>query len=226
MLSCRGALPGTAAYRRQLTCADRVHELTAHGKHISLPPLPLIPYAVGLSMTAAYRALKDSQSDTWQLAYRGFRNRCETLEALSKRWWSAKQLAWMCQSVLQNLPKIHRNRQDVGTRGVMPNRNDSLYAPPGETRRGSSLRPYATPASGALSEAPAYERPQCPSQSPSAIAQTLDAGGPREQQLRCSDLPDTANTLNLEGEHLPDLDSIFSDLWDMGVTTAFDEWHQ
>ncbi|KAK2592771.1 hypothetical protein QQS21_009514 [Conoideocrella luteorostrata] len=59
MLSCRHSTPHTRPYERRFRSAERVQQLTANGRHSSLPPLPMVPYAVALSLTVTLRAAKD-----------------------------------------------------------------------------------------------------------------------------------------------------------------------
>ncbi|KAJ4144999.1 hypothetical protein LMH87_003864 [Akanthomyces muscarius] len=61
MLSCRFSGPGTVPYRRRLASADAILLIASEQGADALPPLPLIPYAVSLSTTMIYRALRDGQ---------------------------------------------------------------------------------------------------------------------------------------------------------------------
>lgn len=88
MLSCRYSGPGTVHYNRRLSSADRVVEIISHRGYESLPPLPLVPYAMSMATTVMYRALHDNERDIYT-AYQDLRLCCDTLDALSQQWTSA-----------------------------------------------------------------------------------------------------------------------------------------
>ena len=69
-----------------------------------MPSLPLVPYAASLSMTVAYRQLRDSKSiHDQRLAMIDLDSRCAILEGLSTRWWSADAMAKLGRKALKNL---------------------------------------------------------------------------------------------------------------------------
>lgn len=102
MLSCRSSNPGTASYTRRLKSADRVQELTMDSRWSHLPPVPIIPYAVSLSLTVGYRALVDSEKP-FNAAYQDFSTRCETLRGLSAHWWTARGIAALGEKVRKRI---------------------------------------------------------------------------------------------------------------------------
>lgn len=67
-----------------------------------MSPLPLVPYAVGLSLTVAYRGLRDNHLDAEQ-AQADLATRCETLEKLSTYWWTADAMARLGRKALKSL---------------------------------------------------------------------------------------------------------------------------
>lgn len=85
MLSCRFSGPGTIPYRRRMSSADGILLIASEQGADALPPLPLIPYAVSLSTTMVYRALRDGQREV-DLVYRDLLRCCKVLETLSPRW--------------------------------------------------------------------------------------------------------------------------------------------
>lgn len=92
MLSCRFSGPGSVQYSRRLASADRILEIICHGGHEHLPPLPLVPYAMSMSTTITYRALRDGQRAV-DLACKDLRLCCESLNALGYLWTSARGFA-------------------------------------------------------------------------------------------------------------------------------------
>lgn len=67
-----------------------------------MSPLPLVPYAVGLSLTVAYRGLRDHHLDG-ERATADLATRCETLEKLSTYWWTADAMARLGRKALKSL---------------------------------------------------------------------------------------------------------------------------
>ena len=104
MLSCRYSPPGSAPYNRRLISADRVVDLIARGKDQSFPPLPLVPYAMSMSLTIIYRALRDNQRDT-KTAYEDLLLCCNALDAMNQRWTSTKRIVQLARRLLKVLSK-------------------------------------------------------------------------------------------------------------------------
>ena len=79
------------------------------GDKEAIPPLPLVPYAVSLSLTVAYRVIRDrnfSSSDPEAITARAnLTTRCEILETLSKRYWPADAMAKLGRKALSSLSK-------------------------------------------------------------------------------------------------------------------------
>ncbi|KAK5234413.1 hypothetical protein LTR47_004446 [Exophiala xenobiotica] len=103
ILSCRAGGPTTTSYARRISAADRIQSLVADGRHSSIPPIPLVPYAVGLSLTVVYRALRDNANIDLGRAQADLATRCETLEALSSYWWTADAMARLGRKALKSL---------------------------------------------------------------------------------------------------------------------------
>jgi len=80
-----------------------------------VPPLPLIPYAVSLSLTVAYRLLRDkSPSTDVQQAKHDLEIRCEILEGLRKEWWSADAMAKLGRRALASLKPPSQGETRMG----------------------------------------------------------------------------------------------------------------
>jgi hypothetical protein len=69
---------------------------------LSVSPIPLIPYAISLSLTVAYRGLRDHSSDTEATAS-ALANRAAMLESLSGRWWTADAMAKLGRKALKSM---------------------------------------------------------------------------------------------------------------------------
>ena len=112
ILSCRAGGPASRSYNRRIASADRIQKLTADGRFVHLPPLPLVPYAISLSLTVAYRGLRDSHCDP-EKTQSDLAARCGILESLNKKWWTADAMAKLGRKALKNLqqpglPDVHR----------------------------------------------------------------------------------------------------------------------
>ncbi|KAK5083650.1 hypothetical protein LTR05_006154 [Lithohypha guttulata] len=102
ILSCRAGGPTSRSYQRRIVAADRIQKLTARGRQAHLPPIPLVPYAISLSLTVAYRGLRDGHSDPVK-AQADLASRCDILESLNKTWWTADAMAKLGRKALKSL---------------------------------------------------------------------------------------------------------------------------
>lgn len=103
ILSCRAGGPTTASYARRISAADRIQQLLSNGRHRLIAPIPLVPYAVGLSLTVAYRCLRDHADVDPERVQADLATRCETLESLSTYWWTADAMARLGRKALKSL---------------------------------------------------------------------------------------------------------------------------
>ena len=113
MLSCRFSGPGSVQYRRRLASADRILKIISNGGQEHLPPLPLVPYAMSMSTTIIYRALRDGQRSV-EVACKDLRLCCDALNALGSLWTSARDIAKLATRlwrdlVASSLPPKQRN---------------------------------------------------------------------------------------------------------------------
>lgn len=122
MLSCKFSGPGSLPYNQRLASADRIVEIIARGGYETLPPLPLIPYAMSMSTTTIYRAFRDGQRDT-ETAYRNLCICCEALEALSQLWTSTKGVTKLAKQLENRLYRdlvMSKNLGDPVLRSAIP----------------------------------------------------------------------------------------------------------
>jgi hypothetical protein len=113
ILSCRAGGPTTASYARRISAAGRIQDLLSDGKHLQVPPLPLIPYAVGLTLTVTYRGLRDNAFEDIERAQADLATRCEMLEALSTYWWTADAMARLGRKALKSLKETGVRKASV-----------------------------------------------------------------------------------------------------------------
>lgn len=102
ILSCRAGGPTSRSYNRRIVSADRIQRLTADARQAHLPPIPLVPYAVSLSLTVAYRGLRDSHCDPVK-TQSDLAARCDILESFSKIWWTADAMAKLGRKALKSI---------------------------------------------------------------------------------------------------------------------------
>lgn len=102
ILACRAGGPMSRSYNRRIASADRIQQLTTGGKQSRLPPLPLVPYAVSLSLTVAYRGLRDSHCDPVK-TQSDLAARCVILENFNKTWWTADAMAKLGRKALKSI---------------------------------------------------------------------------------------------------------------------------
>ncbi|RSL61227.1 hypothetical protein CEP53_005197 [Fusarium sp. AF-6] len=101
MLSCRHSGPENIHYTRRLASADRILEMLAHGQHETLPPLPLVPYAMAMATTVIYRALRDRVRDI-DASSRDLSLCCEALDTLGQSWTTAQGVAKLAHRLMSS----------------------------------------------------------------------------------------------------------------------------
>ncbi|KAJ5121206.1 Uracil-DNA glycosylase [Penicillium bovifimosum] len=134
---------------RQGLAAIRIHALVASECTEDLPPLPIVPYAITLSMGVSYRQLRSSRLITHINRAKASLEACRSLlENLSPYWYSAEGMARLGQRALDQIQgQLQSSRTDrVGPQRHVtvpahkqPGPNDSMskgletthFAPPG-----------------------------------------------------------------------------------------------
>lgn len=100
MLSCRYSGPKSVQYQRRLSSADSVLRIVCLEGPANLPPLPLVPYAMSMSTTVIYRALRDGERAPEE-AYKDLGACYDNLIILSQLWTSAKGVARLVRRLQQ-----------------------------------------------------------------------------------------------------------------------------
>ncbi|CAI7601642.1 unnamed protein product [Penicillium discolor] len=89
---------------RQGLAAIRIHSIVASECADELPPLPIVPYSVTLSMGVSYRQLRSSRLITHFDRARASLEACRSvLENLSPYWYSAEAMARLGQKALRQI---------------------------------------------------------------------------------------------------------------------------
>lgn len=121
ILSCRRklteSLDGTKVSSiRQGLAAVRIQSIVASECAGNLPPLPIVPYAIALSMGVSYRQLRSSKLIThFDRAKASLEACCSLLENLSPQWYSAEAMARLGRKALQQIDHEHLTQPAVGT---------------------------------------------------------------------------------------------------------------
>ncbi|RAH65851.1 transcription factor domain-containing protein [Aspergillus aculeatinus CBS 121060] len=139
ILSCRYRLSHPAdlskpSYVRQGLAAVRIHSIVATECSGSLPPLPIIPYAITLSMGVSYQQFRSSKLITHlNQARAGLEASCVLLERVSAYWSAAEAMGRLGRKALHQRidisnPKYqlhdHENEQSLDLPSVCTPRTD------------------------------------------------------------------------------------------------------
>lgn len=124
ILSCRQkvaeSLNGTKVSSiRQGLAAVRIHSIVASECADRLPPHPIVPYAISLSMGVSYRQLRSSKLIThFDRAKASLEACCSLLEDLSSQWYSAEAMARLGRKALQQVD--HEHQRHPGSERSLP----------------------------------------------------------------------------------------------------------
>ncbi|KAL4814189.1 hypothetical protein BDW67DRAFT_166347 [Aspergillus spinulosporus] len=137
ILSCRYRSPqhlsgSRPSHTRQGLAAVRINSLVASECAQGLPPLPIIPYAVSLSMSVSYQELRSSKLIThFNRAKASLEACCDMLEELAS-WCSAEAMARLGRKALRQIDGISSANDmllvTVNGGGKKPNRNTASAA--------------------------------------------------------------------------------------------------
>ena len=109
ILSCRsvsfdhpkGSRP---SYIRRGLAAIRIYSIVALECSLDLPPLPILPYSLALSMGVSYQQFRSSKLITHlNRTKTSLANCCTLLEELSDSWFSAEAMARLGRTALQQM---------------------------------------------------------------------------------------------------------------------------
>lgn len=202
ILSCRDKLTeGVNANKvssiRQGLAAVRINSIVALECVHNLPPLPIVPYAVALSMGVSYRQLRSSKLITHiDRAKASLEACCSLLEDLSPQWYSAEAMARLGRKALQQIEHEHQQQASEHT----------LIQPAVGTASTNS-------GPAGLVNANTNERPtHGDAMIPSA---TLDAN------ISIDDSHPSANELETTMNSFADIDTLFGEFLDLSLPTNF-----
>ncbi|KAJ9649482.1 hypothetical protein H2199_000257 [Coniosporium tulheliwenetii] len=101
----------TPSYIRQSLSAVRVISILSSESPEYLPPLPIIPYALSLAMSVAYRQFRQSKLQVHKnRAKEDLNTCCVLLNRLRTAWWSAGAMADLGTAALAKADKASRTK--------------------------------------------------------------------------------------------------------------------
>ncbi|KAJ5113994.1 hypothetical protein N7456_002528 [Penicillium angulare] len=133
LLYCRHGKVGTPEYKLRVDSASRIQDLTCIEKHALLPPLPLITFAVSMSLAVAYQARGDDPSIAQQ-ADVDLQARFKILQTLGKNDWKARQMARLAKKVIPSLKGLDHTNQVSIHHSHLPIFNESQHSSPHMSR--------------------------------------------------------------------------------------------
>jgi hypothetical protein len=146
--SCRAASPSQPSYARRIAGADRIEALLTEIAPRDVPPIPLVPYAIGLSLTVAYRGIRSPSTTNPEQVKESLNTRSKMLESLATYWWTADAMAKLGRKALksmQNPVGIKRGEADNLASAMESETAPCKYGP----FESKPNRPSSTPAVGA-----------------------------------------------------------------------------
>lgn len=145
----------TASYVRQSLSAVRVISILSTESPDDLPPLPIVPYALSLAMSVAYRHFRQSKLERHKnRGKEDMKTCCQLLDRLRTSWWSAGAMADLGKAALSKADRKAEAKVDSPAGGsgfegtktaqrasvMTPYQGGSSYIPPSSQ---SIAPPYA-----------------------------------------------------------------------------------
>lgn len=120
--SIKAPIRSTPSYTRQSLSAVRVISILSQEATDNLPPLPIVPYALSMALTVAYRCFRQSKLQKLRnRAKEDIKTCCRVLEGFRDQWWSAGAIADIGKAAL--VKADDSRRVNVGV-------TDSVHHPP------------------------------------------------------------------------------------------------
>lgn len=128
-LSINAPVKSSPSYVRQSLSATRViHLLNAESPEL-LPPLPIVPYALGMALSVVYRHFRSRRIKVHvNRATEELKQCVHLLDRLRNAWWSAGTMADLGRAVLNNA--AGRSTNAVNTPAPIPAEPQSKTEPP------------------------------------------------------------------------------------------------
>ncbi|PYI01058.1 fungal-specific transcription factor [Aspergillus sclerotiicarbonarius CBS 121057] len=213
ILSCRYKLSHRSdesrpSYIRQGLAAIRIHSIAATECSQELPPLPIVPYALTLSMGVSYQHFRSSKLVTHlDRARTSLEACCTLLEGLGVYWYSAEAMARLGRKALHQIDEVEPGHHQHGRAASLSTPGLTSTSAPPNLRGCLSTSPSSSfvAAQGVLSNV----RSDAPS---TALMQELPPRPLCSQEISPRD-PDQDNFTNI--------DMLFGDFLDLSLPTNF-----
>ncbi|KAJ5668786.1 hypothetical protein N7462_009856 [Penicillium macrosclerotiorum] len=209
ILSCRYKLAESfdgskVSSIRQGLAAVRICSIVASECVNNLPPLPIVPYAISLSMGVSYRQLRSSKLITHFDRARGSLEACcAMLEDLGPRWYSAEAMARLGRKALQHINHDHPAHRSVATSIEHPHIPADLPRLEGSDSTANSLDDLPSTLQG-----------------PSQIMSTVPSVVPGPEVPMGCPSP-SENDVDSAMHGFADIDTLFGDFLDLSLPTNF-----
>ncbi|KAJ5097548.1 transcriptional regulator family: Fungal Specific TF, partial [Penicillium angulare] len=216
ILSCRHKLTETldstkASTIRQGLAAIRIHSIVASECAGKLPPLPIVPYAIALSMGVSYRQLRSSKLIThFNRAKASLEACCSLLEELSPQWYSAEAMARLGQRALQHVNYDHSRHTQPKSLSVA----QSAPPPP----------PPPAPAPAPLGETSIDSEPVRLSDDTGLASNQIGSVIPvdvSDANISINDSLPSMDDLGTTTDGFADIDTLFGEFLDLSLPTNF-----
>jgi hypothetical protein len=215
IIACRSGIVASKSYVRREAAANQIESILSSNTSIHKSPLPIASYAASLSMTVAYRKLRDNQLTGNLLGYvecLGYR--CEILESFKERWWSAEAMARLGRRALQNVQEVSNGQNRGQKKANAQDRTSHIVEAVNPLEMLSSVA--ESHAHGGLSNDL--------SQTLTTAAEPGDLLATDQQTIEIERLAGegaVADGIDEESDPFRDLDTAFGDFFDLSMPTTF-----
>lgn len=228
ILSCRykltESLDGTRISSiRQGLAAVRIYSIVAVECDNQLPPHPIVPYAISLSMGVSYRQLRSSKLIThFNRAKASLEACCFLLEKMSPQWYSAEAMARLGRKALHQMDLSPEQRRPQPAEAPLP--RPTVPAAPAQPELEPEPPELALPTNtnaDALALAPGTI--DLVSGMPTSAAPEFEGPGPLKTPLESAGALPSAQDLDVEAptHGFADIDMLFGEFLDLSLPTNF-----
>lgn len=213
ILSCRPKLSDRSdglepSYVRQGLAAVRINSIVASECSQDLPPLPVVPYALSLSMGVSYQQFRSSKLIThFDRAKRGLEACCALLEGFGTYWYSAEAMARLGRKALHHIE------------GLKPETRGHGFESEKQTSAGK-VSDFTVPASAPAMAWPSYHHPNDLTSS-GEVAPREDLATTSAQDISPLESLDVGGPDVPGNDSFADIDMLFGDFLDLSLPTNF-----
>lgn len=213
ILSCRPKLSDRSdglepSYVRQGLAAVRICSIVSSECSQGLPPLPIVPYALSLSMGVSYQQFRSSKLIThFDRAKNSLEACCTLLEGLGVYWYSAEAMARLGRKALHHIEGLKADRQAAsdGTPTTAVNYSVSVSDPSATLSSYPYITGYGYSNASNGSELVREDPTTAPTQDTSAL----------------ESMEPYTTTDGVGNDSFADIDMLFGDFLDLSLPTNF-----